>query len=348
MFRGWNRDINIMKQILKRSAEMQPSMKLTGRTPEEFEAWKLQFGAKLRELLGPLPQRVPPNPRTIARIERETYFVEKFVIDVEHDLSAPGCLLIPKGIKPGEKRPAILACHGHCSPNGKLDVAGFPRKGGKPTDAYAKLMTERGYITAVIDSRGFAERRPPWRTSDPECSCNYLYLLYAMLGQNPLTLNIHDQMQTIDYLVSRPEVDPERIGVLGRSYGGTQALYVGVLDERIKATVVACFMATSLEYIFEDVNNICGVQFVPGLYQYGDVATVAGLIAPGPLLVQSGFADQCFSIDSAVEAHEELRGIYQAAGAEDKLTVDVYDGPHDFHPPTAYEFFDKWLGQPDA
>ena len=343
MFRGWNRNISIMKHILESAAEMEPSMRLTGRTVEEFEAWKEQFKAKLLELLGPFPQRVPTNARTIARIERDRDVVEKFVIDVEGNLSAPGLILIPKDMKKGEKRPAILVCHGHCSPNGKIDVAGLGRN-GRETDAYAKLMTDQGYVTVVIDSRGFAERSLPVRTSDPETRCNYLYLLYAMLGYNVLTLNVHDQMQTIDYMLTRPEIDGDRIGVVGRSYGGTQAQYVGVCDERIKAVAIACYMCTTLEYTFEDVNNNCGTQFVPGLYRYGDVATVAGLIAPRPLLVQSGFADQCFAIDSAAAAHEELRGIYSAAGAEDRLTVDIFDGPHDFHPPTAYAFFEKWLG----
>ena len=199
-------------------------------------------------------------------------------------------------------------------------------------------------MTIVIDSRGFAERGTPFKTSDPETRCNYLYLLYAMLGYNLLTLNIHDQMQTLDYLLTRSEVDPERIGVLGRSYGGTQAQYVGVCDERIKAVVIACYLSKTLEYTFEDVNNNCGVQFVPGLYQYGDVATVAGLIAPRPMLVQSGFADQCFAIDTAVEAHQEVRSIYRAAGAEDRLMIDIFPGQHDLNPTTAEAFFAKWLG----
>ena len=270
-------------------------------------------------------------------------FVEKFVIDVEEGLAMPGYLLLPKDLKKGEKRPAILVCHGHC-PGAKAGPAGFVAEPHKETDEYARLMTKQGYITAIIDSRGFGETALPIKTHDEETRCNYLYLLYAMLGYQLLTLNLHDQLQTLDYLLARKEVDSERVGVLGRSYGGTKSQYVGVYDQRVKATAIVCYLCMTLEYTFEDVNNNCGAQFVPGLYQYGDVATVAGLIAPRPLLVQSGFADWCFAIDSTVKAHEELRAIYKAAGAEDQLTIDVFAGNHDFNPPTAYEFFDKCLG----
>ncbi len=344
MFRGWNRNISVMKHLLKRAAEMKPSMLCTAETVEEFQEWKKGFKAKLDELMGPFPQRVPPNPRTVARIEREDDFVEKFVIDVEHDLSATGYLLLPKDLKKGEKRPAILACHGHSGPAGKATAAGLDERNRVETHEYARLMTKQGYVTAIIDSRGFGESVLPVPPGAEEARCNYLYLLYAMLGHQLLTLNVHDQMQTVDYMLTRDEVDGERLGVLGKSFGGTKAQYVGVYEERIKATAIVCYLCTTLEYTFEDVNNNCGSQFVPGLYQYGDVATVAGLIAPNPLLVQSGFADGCFAIDSAVEGHDELRSIYKAAGAEDRLTIDVFDGHHDFNPPTAYEFFDRWIG----
>ena len=343
MFRGWNRNISVMKHILKRGAEMTPSMRCTAQSPEEFEVWKKQFRTKLDELMGQWPQRVPPNPQTIARIEREDDYVEKFIIDVEHDLSAPGYLLLPKDMKKGEKRPAILVCHGHC-PGAKEGPAGFVEQHHKETDEYARLMTARGYITMIIDSRGFGESTLPIETHDEETRCNYLYLLYAMLGYQLLTLNIHDQLQTLDYLLSRPEVDTDRVGVLGRSFGGTKAQYVGVCDDRIKATAICGYLCTTLQYTFEDINNNCGSQFVPGLYQYGDVATVAGLIAPRPLLIQSGFVDEWFPIETSTEAHKELRSIYNAAGASDRLSIDVFAGFHDFNPASAYEFFDKWIG----
>lgn len=342
MFRGWHRDIPLFKHILRSAEEIEPSMRFKGETLEDFHAWENEFGAKFSELLGPFPPQVPLNPRVVAKVEREDHVVEKFIIDVEKHLSAPGYLLTPKNLKEGEKRPAVLVCHGHCSPNGKADVSGLGDK-TRESDLHALMMVRQGYVTAVIDVRGFAERALPITTKDAESRCNYLFMLYAALGYNLVTLCVHDQKRAIDYLLSRPEVDGDRLGVFGRSFGGTQAMYVGVCDERIKAIAISCYMSTNLEYTFEDFNNNCGVQIVPGLYRYGDVGTVGGLLAPRPTLIQSGFADSCFSIDSATPGHEEMRTIFKAAGVENKLTIDIFPGKHDVNPPVVYEFFKRWL-----
>lgn len=345
MYRGWHRNISPMKQILARAEALTPSMRCTARSPAEFAEWKQALKARLDELLAPFPQRVPVNARTIARIEREHDWLEKFVIDVESDLCAPGYLMIPKDLKAGERRPALLACHGHDTggPGGKEMIAGTDRRYA-PDDAYGERMAREGYVVAVLDNRGFGERTIPIPPGGAESRCNLLYLLYAMLGEKLITLNIHDQLQTLDYLLTRPEVEAERVGVFGKSMGGTLSQYVGVYDERVKAVCICCYLCETLEYTFEDVNNNCGSQFVPGLFPVADVATVAGLVAPRPLLVQSGIADGCFAIDSAVNAHAELRSIYSAAGCEDKLTLDVVNGGHEFNLETAREFFDRWLG----
>lgn len=342
LYRGWTRNIHIQKHLLKRAAEMEPSMRCKATTVDEFNQWKAEFKAKLDELLGPVPQRVDPNPQIISRVEREHDFVEKFIIDVEHDLSAPGYICIPKDIKPGEKRPTILCPHGHGV--GKGRPMGIDETPHRDRDEYGRILAEQGYVTAVIDSRGFGERQLGFPTGGGEMACNYLYLLYAMLGYELITLDVHDHMQAIDYLLTRDEVDGDRLGICGKSFGGTMSQYVGVCDERIKAACTVCYVTSTLDYTFEDINNNCGSQFVRGLFQYGDVATVAGLMAPRPLIVQSGFGDTCFEIGTCVGAHEELRSIYEAAGASDKLEIDVLDGYHEFNPKTAIEFFAKWIG----
>ena len=88
---------------------------------------------------------------------------------------------------------------------------------------------------------------------------------------------------------------------------------------------------------------LCGIQHLPQMYSYGDVADIAGLIAPRPLLVESGIYDDCFPIEATLQAHEHLRRIYRAAGAEDRLHIDVFSGAHQFHGPSAREFFDRYL-----
>ncbi len=91
------------------------------------------------------------------------------------------------------------------------------------------------------------------------------------------------------------------------------------------------------------MSNFCGVQYLPGIYVHGDVADIAGLIAPRPLLIESGIYDAGFPIEASLAAHDHLRRIYRAAGAEDKLHVDVFSGGHQFHGPSARDFFDAYL-----
>ena len=88
MYRGWRRNISPMKQILNRAEAIVPSMRCEARSADEFAAWKQTLKAKLDELLAPFPRRVPVNVRTIARIEREHDWLEKFVIDVESESAA--------------------------------------------------------------------------------------------------------------------------------------------------------------------------------------------------------------------------------------------------------------------
>ena len=205
----------------------------------------------------------------------------------------------------------------------------------------AQLLAVRGYIVATLDNRGFGEReigQLPVGTR-----CNTLHLLYSTFGYHLHTLNIHDQFQVLDYLTSRTEVDENRIGVLGRSYGGTLSQYVAALDSRIKAAGIVCYAGSFGEFGVEDVVNDCGSQHVHGIYRYADVATITGLIAPRPCLIQNGFSDQCFAVDSVVKSHRELETIYRAAQAEDKLLIDVFDGGHDYHGPVVFDFFDRWL-----
>jgi dienelactone hydrolase len=145
-------------------------------------------------------------------------------------------------------------------------------------------------------------------------------------------------------------VDPERIGCIGLSFGGTMTTYLGALDERIKAAAIVCYLSTVRHdaLTMRGRGNFCGSQFLRDLLTFGDISTIAGLIAPRPLLAEIGEQDDCFVLDDALRCYAEVAQVYAAAGAGDRLRRDVFPGPHAFSGRLAFDCFAHWLGAPAA
>lgn len=324
-----------------------PSLSFKGRSRSDFEGWHSELKAKLLELLGDFPEKVPLKPDKLGEEDCGDFIREKYTIATEKNMRLPLYLLKPK-VPSGKRLPAILCCHGH-GPFGKDSVAGVTfaqpereRDIRQHNYNYAEQMAKRGYVTICPDFRPFGERvayTEPYLNRD---KCNMYFIKGLLLGQILLARNIHDGMCVLDFFLTQKEVDPDRIGCMGLSFGGTMTTYISALDERIKAADIICYLTTTCHYAIETAN-FCGAQFVPYLYKYADVSDIAGLIAPRPLLVESGVNDTCFKFDSAREAHKQLKRIYEAAGAKDRLELDIFLGEHSFSGKKAFSFFDKYL-----
>jgi len=155
-------------------------------------------------------------------------------------------------------------------------------------------------------------------------------------------MNIHDGMRASDYLVSQPFVNSDAIGIMGLSFGGTMTAWISICDDRIKASDIICYSDCFANFAMRD-NNFCGSQITPGLYALCDVPDLQGLIAPRPLLVEIGIHDDCFSVDSATSCYREVQRIYAAAGATDKLQLDLYEAGHSWGGNHSVAFFKRWL-----
>jgi dienelactone hydrolase len=341
------RNYSMWDYLNKVAAERKPRLTFEGKSKADWERWRGEFSAKLMELCGEWPQQVDPKPEVIYSVDEGDFLREKVVIDTERHFSVPMYVLIPKDRKraKGGKLPAIVALHGH-GQFGKEPVAGATSIESPGIEAsmkqhnydYGRQMAREGYVTIVPDSRAFGELSP---TPDRD-TCGVHFIRGSLLGINLLTLNIWDMMKVVDYLVTRPEVDPERVGAMGLSWGGTRTTFLSAMDGRIKAADIICYV-TQFEEFAIHMGNFCGSQFLPNLFKYGDVADVAGLIAPRPLLVENGTYDLGFPIEASLRAHEHLRRIYRAAGVEDRFDVDVFLGGHQFHGPSARKFFEQYL-----
>ena len=132
------------------------------------------------------------------------------------------------------------------------------------------------------------------------------------------------------------------ISFMGLSFGGTMTTYITATDERVKAADVICYCTTAMHYALQN-PNCCGSQMLPGLYRYCDLPDVLGLIAPRPLLIEIGKRDRCFHYGPALEALEQVKKIYRAAGAQDDLHTDIFDGDHAWSGVVAPAFFEKYL-----
>jgi len=156
-----------------------------------------------------------------------------------------------------------------------------------------------------------------------------------------------DDIRTVDYLLTRPEVDPKRIGCVGLSVGGLRSCHLAALDERIRAAVVVGWMASFPAQLKRHVNHTIGhTKLVPGLYRHLDYPDVAALAMPAALLVINGSRDTLFDPDGVQAAFAKLTACYEKAGVVEKFRAGLYDTPHEFSAEMQREAWDwrrRWL-----
>ena len=305
--------------------------------PADDEAWRARTRSELVARLGPHPSPVPLDPETTEEVDCGDYTRSRIVFDVEDTMSVPAFLLVPHarvGAAPG---PAILAIHGHGP--GKSYVCGVEQ--GGPGDDYAHVLASLGYVVLAPDLRGFGERRD-WMP-DGKYHCDWDLVCATMAGVVPLERNIWDLSRALDLLCSHPLVDPDRVGAAGLSYGATCTLFLAALDERVRVAIVSGYLSSWRE-AHKVPWNMCGSQVMPGQLGVLEHVDVAALIAPRPLLAESGTDDDIFPVAAARETIDRLRPLYERLGAPaGALRHDVFEGDHRWYGVTAPAFLGRWL-----
>ena len=152
---------------------------------------------------------------------------------------------------------------------------------------------------------------------------------------------VYDAMRAIDYLEGRPEMDAKRIGAIGISGGGLNALYLAALDTRVRATVVSGFLNTFRDSLL-GVHH-CIDNFIPGLLLEAEISDIAGLVAPRALWCENGTDDPIFPVKAFRRALRETRKIYGVFGAPAQCGGEVFNGEHEFHGDGAWPFLQKHL-----
>ncbi|MHB1989101.1 MAG: dienelactone hydrolase family protein [Acidimicrobiales bacterium] len=303
--------------------------------PEALHSWLTGRRRCLAELLGPRPALVPPSLEVIEVQACDGYRSEKVVFDTEDTMSVPAYLLVPESRNvPGA---AVLAIHGHGP--GKSEVCGL-EKTSSPTNDYGAQLARHGYLVLAPDLRCFGERSDPASEGHYACDTNLVHAFMA--GTSPLTQNLWDLARSIDVLAAHPLVDPGRIGAVGLSYGATMTLFLAATDSRVAAGVVSGYFS-SWAASHAVPLNMCGSQVLPGVLGRLEHVDLGALVAPRPLLIQSGTRDPIFPLAAAQSAVQQLRPVYEWAGASERLFHDVFEGSHEWNGAGPLRFLDRWL-----
>jgi dienelactone hydrolase len=312
----------------------------------QAEAWQKRLRAKLVELLGGFPsERVPLAPQTLEVREFPKYRREKFLFTSRTGLSVLGYLLTPVDMKPP---PATVICvpgHGR----GVDDIVGIDAEGGGRTNKagyqhdFALQAVEHGLAAVALEPLGFGCRRDPAAKKKGlgTSSCQPAAGAALLFGETMIAWRVYDVMRALDWIETRRELDARRVGCMGISGGGTCTLFSTALEPRIRAAMVSGYLNSFRDSILS--LSHCIDNYVPGILNWAEMHDVAGLIAPRPLLVESGERDNIFPIEASRAGFARVKKIYEVFGAGPLAEQEVFDGPHSFHGARGLPFLAKHL-----
>jgi dienelactone hydrolase len=341
---------------------------------KDLAAWQKVAREKLIDLLQYRPLRVPPEVKVIAKKERDGFVEEQITFRTTPHVTVPATVLIPTGRKPPMPAAVVLHDHGGFYLWGREKVVQTDRDPAVLVDfkkryysglSIANELARQGYVVIAIDMFYWGERRfllpddpPAWRERPSGISEKEASEYNARSGQNEqliarglLTAGVTwpgvmlwDDMRTVDYLASRPEVDPNRLACVGLSVGGYRSFMLAALEPRIKAAVDVGWMTAFSSQIEKHVIHTMGLSFViPGMYRYFDLPDLAALIAPRSLMVQMGSQDGLFPLSGIQSAFAKIEQCYRKAGDTSGQRCRLFDVPHQFNDKMQAEAW-EWLG----
>ena len=345
--------------------------------PKDLAAWKAEGRTKVFELMSYRPETTNPRPQVLERVDKGEYIRERVKFWTSPDIEVPCYFLIPK--RATLPVPAVVALHDHggfyywgkeklVETENEHPLLGAYRQEYYDGVSFPASLARRGYAVIVIDMFYHGERRlildedlergtNDRSKREPEEAIRKINTR-AQSSEEIVFRNIlhsgftwggvlaWDDIRSLDYLQSRPEVDPNRIACVGLSMGGWRTVFLAGLDPRIKAACVVGWM-TSFRYLIPH-NEVYTVPsaIVPGLLEYMDYPDIASLTMPNPLLVVHGQLDSLFPADGVRAAIDNLHRCYQLIGKPERFETMFFDGPHKF-PLQAQkkmlDWFDRWV-----
>jgi len=299
----------------------------------------------LLDIVGPFPEKTSLNAKITRVVDKDSFRVEHIVYESQPGFFVTSSMFIPGGLKKNSKAPAVIYCSGHSTD-------------GYRSEAYQQVilnLVKKGFIVFAFDPVGQGERLeyydPKTKKSivgGPTTEHSYPGTQAFITGGSQARYMIWDGIRAVDYLLTRKEVDPARIGITGRSGGGTQSAYIAALDDRINAAAPECYI-TNFTRLLQTIGPQDAEQnFFNGIIRGIDHADLLLVRAPKPALMITTTRDM-FSIQGAKETEKEVSGIYKAYGKEENFSRVEDDSPHAStkkNREAMYAFFQKHFNIP--
>ena len=308
-------------------------LRFQARTRSDAEAWQQQLRAKVIELIGGFPhERGPLAPATLETRAFPGYRREKIVFDSRTGVSVLAYVLLPANAQ--TPMPVMICVPGHG--RGVDDIVGIDEQGRDRTDKagyqhdFAIQVVEAGMAAVAIEPMAFGCRRDPLnaRQGLSRKACEPVAGGALLVGETMIAWRVWDVMRTIDYIATRAELDPSRVGCMGISGGGTATLFSAALEPRIRAALVSGYLNTFRDSIGSLAH--CIDNYVPGILNWAEMYDVAGLIAPRPLFIESGEKDSIFPIHASIESFRHVKEIYGVFESSDRVEQEVFPDEHSF------------------
>ncbi len=304
------------------------------KTPEQIAEYQKHLREKFIESIGGLPERTPLNPQVTGVVRRDGYKVEKVIFESQPKHYVTGALFVPDPNRFKPPYPGVIEPVGHS----------FTAKAHEIYQSVGALLALNGMVALVFDPIDQGERGQmlsQWPSLSGTKAHTNLGVGSMLLGRNTARFEIWDGMRAIDYLQSRPEVDPTRIGCAGLSGGGTQTSYLMALDERIKVAVPACYL-TSFDRLFATIGPQDAEQNIFGQLTFGmDHADYIMMRAPKPTLICAATGD-FFDISGTWTSFRYAKRLYSRMGYAERVDLIEHDGGHGYHVPLR-EATTRWM-----
>jgi len=300
--------------------------------PDGPQAWRSrreEVAAQLRRALAfdPPPAKAPLAPTITGRCDHGSYTVENLRFQSQPHFYVTANVYVPtEGKRP---LPAIVVTAGHAMQQGKnYDLYRMAQLG----------LVRQGFLVLAYDPLGQGERQIPGNSHD---------LSYAALltGKSNLHYMVWDSIRAVDYLLTRSDVDPRRIGLTGNSGGGLNTMYTMPVEPRLAAGATFCCLC-SFEAWIGDGGNHCICNHLPGVCPQFEQFEFVGLCASRPFLTGNGALDSSFPVVGARKTIERAARIYAFENAADRVALREAPLPHGWSQPlreAAYGWFARWL-----